>query len=130
MNFNFLASHNLDLSSFKDIEKFVDDYPDFQTVVLNDEDELKLLLGLMEIPDAVCIDLNSSEFSKYWDLSAFQLPAFSSEQFDQFYENWIQNSGRDNNMDEYGSLIFLQGLSSRWNKLKYRLIVREKINCT
>ncbi|MBK7884006.1 MAG: hypothetical protein IPJ81_09520 [Chitinophagaceae bacterium] len=125
MNFNFVASHNLDLCSFKDIEKFVDDYPDFQTVVLNDEDELKVLLELMGIPDAVCINVNSPEFSKYWDLSAYQLPELSDEQFDQFYENWIQKSSRDNNMDEYGSLIFLQQLSSKWNKLNYRLIVKE-----
>lgn len=125
MNFNFIASDKLDLNSFKDIGKFVDDYPDFQTVDLNDENELKLLLELMGILDIVCNDLNNSEFSNYWDLSAFKLPELNNEEFDQFYENWIQKSNRDNNMDEYGNLIFLQGLSSKWNKLNYRLIVRE-----
>jgi hypothetical protein len=28
-------------------------------------------------------------------------------------------------MDEYGNLIFLQGLSSKWNKMNYRLVVKE-----
>jgi hypothetical protein len=125
MIFNFVAGDKLDLGSFKDIGKFVDDYPDFQALELNDENELKLLLELMGINDTVCNELNNSEFSKYWDLSAFKLPELDDRQFDQFYKNWIQKSNRDNNMDEYGNLIFLQGLSSKWNKLNYRLIVGE-----
>ncbi len=125
MNFNFIASNNFDLNDFKDILKFVDSYPEFQTIVLNDENELKLLLKLMEINDPTEHKLNDSEFSKYWDLSKYKLPEFNEEQFDKFYNNWISTSKRDNNMDEYGNLIFLQGLSSKWNKLDYRLVIKE-----
>ena len=49
MCFNFIASANFDLNNFKDVEKFVDTYPDFQTVILTDENELKLLLELIGI---------------------------------------------------------------------------------
>lgn len=125
MNFNFIAGDKLDLNSFNDIEKFVDDFPDFQTVELKDENEIKLLLEIMGIQDVVGIGLNCSDFSKYWDLSAFKLPEFTENQFDEFYQDWIKRSGRDNNMDQYGNLIFLQGLSSKWNKLNYRLLAKE-----
>lgn len=125
MNFNFIAANTIDLNNFKDVEKFVDNYPDFQTVVLNDEKELSLLLELMGITNTTSRDLISSEFSKYWDLSTFKLPELNEKQFDIFYEKWIQNSKRNNNMDEYGNLIFLQGLSAKWNKLNYRLVVKD-----
>jgi hypothetical protein len=124
-NFNFIASDKLDLKSFENVGKFVDDFPDFQTVVINDENELKLLLELMGIHDIVPNELKTSEFSKLWDLSSYKLPELSNEQFDQFYSTWIQKSNRSNNMDEYGNLIFLQGLSSKWNKMNYRLVVKE-----
>ena len=124
-HFNFIASNNFDLNNFKDVEIFVDNYPDFQTVSLRDEDELKLLFELMGINEFIDHELNNSEFTKYWDLSNFKLPELDEEQFDDFYKNWVDSSQRDNNMDEFGSLIFLQGLSSKWNKLNHRIVVKE-----
>jgi hypothetical protein len=126
MNFNFIASNEFALKDFSHIEKFIKAYPDFQTVTLKDENELKLLLKLMEIEELKDHELVNSQFSKYWDLSHFKLPEFNKEQFDQFYKRWIERSQRDNNMDEYGNLIFLVGLSPKWNKLNYRLIIMEK----
>ncbi|RDC65471.1 hypothetical protein [Adhaeribacter pallidiroseus] len=126
MNFNFFASNKIDLDNFQDIGEFVENYPDFQTIMLNDENELKLLLELIGINEVYNQDLNDSEFVKYWDLSSYKLPYLSAEQYDDFYRNWIIKSKRENNMDEYGSLIFLQGLSSDWNQMHYRLIVKEK----
>lgn len=126
IHFNFIASDNFNLNNFKEIGKFVDNYPDFQTVVLTDEDELKLLLELMGITEFKAYELNNSEFSKYWNVSNFKFPEFDEEHFNEFYQNWLHKSKRKNNMDEYGNLIFLQGLSSKWNKLQYRLIVKEK----
>jgi len=126
MIFNFIAGNILDLGNFLDLGKFVETYPDFQTVTLNDENELKLLLELLGINEFYAHELMDSEFSKYWDLSTSKLPELSEDQFDQFHRNWISKSQRENNMDEYGSLFFLQGLSSNWNKLDYRLIVKEK----
>lgn len=126
MNFNFIASNILDLNDFKNVEKFVNSYPDFQTVVLNNEHELNLLLDLVGINNVTPLELEGPEFSKYWNLSDFQLPEFNNEQFDLFYEKWIVISGRDNSMDEFGNLILFQGMSPKWNKLNYRLIVKEE----
>jgi len=125
MNFNFIASNRLELDDFKDIEIFVDSYPNFQTVFLKDEFELNMLLQLIGIEKIIPQELNGSKFSKYWDLSNFKLPEFNEEQFDQFHKKWLEESCRENNMDEYGNLIFLQGLSKQWNKMRHRLIVKE-----
>ena len=125
MHFNFIASNRFELDDFNDLEKFVDSYPDFQTVPLNNIYELHSLLQLLGIEKIAAQKLNGSEFAKYWNLSDFKLPEYTEEQFDQFYRKWLKVSGRDNNMDEYGSLIFLQGLSPKWNKLDYRIIVMD-----
>lgn len=124
-NFNFIAGNRFELDDFKSIESFVDTYSDFQTVTLNDTDELWLLLQLIGIDNVNAQEFTDSEFSLYWDLSEFRLPELNEEQFDKFYKDWIEKSHRDNNMDEYGDLIFLQRKSKLWNSLKYRLIVLE-----
>jgi len=126
MTFNFIASDQLNMDVFKSVDKFVVTYPDFQTVPQNGEHELKLLLELIGIRDFVSHDLKDNEFSKFWDLSNHKFPEFNEEQFDTFYDKWIKTSGRDNNMDEYGALIFLQGLSEKWNRLNFRGIVMDK----
>jgi len=125
INLIFIASDNFDIEDLNDITTFVDNYAGFQSVVLNNEDELELLLELMGVREFSCVELNSEAFSRYWDLSHVKLPELDDQQFGQFYENWIEKSNRENSMDEYGSLIFLSGLSSEWNKLTYRFIVQE-----
>ena len=126
MNFNFVASDNFDFNTLNDIEKFVDNYPDFQTVVLTDEDELKTLLELMGINEFFSYDLVNAEFSKYWNVSNFKFPELDEQLFSQFYGNWLNRTKRGNNIYEYGNLIFLQGISSKWNRLNYRLVIKEK----
>lgn len=81
MNFNFIASDKFEVSDLQDINQFVENYPDFQTVTLNDESELELFLKLIGIDDYSVYHITGSEFSKYWDLSKMQLPEFDEEQF-------------------------------------------------
>lgn len=127
IHFNFIAGDNFSTNDLESVEKFVDTYPDFQEVVLANENELKELLNLMGITIHKIFEINSTISSEYWDISANKLPEFNNEQFEDFYSNWLKISKRDNNMDEYGNLVFLQGISSEWNKKKYRIIVRAKV---
>src|SRR5688572_9811769 len=118
MHFNFVASDHFDLSVVNNVVDFVNHFPDFQTVWLKDENELKLLIELLGIHEFVSHEVKNSEFNKYWDLSNFKFPVMDEEQFDKFYENWIEKSKNENDMNNYGQLIFLQGLSAKWNNLK------------
>ncbi|MXN92915.1 hypothetical protein GR160_16940 [Flavobacterium sp. Sd200] len=124
MNFHFIATDSFDVNSLNDIEIFVEKYPDFQTISLENENELKLLLELMNINFSSFNALDIRDFEKYWDMSNYKFPELNYEQFDMFYQNWILKSKRINTMDEYGNLIFLQGLSSKWNKLRHRIIIK------
>ncbi|MDO5981753.1 hypothetical protein [Flavivirga spongiicola] len=124
-NYNFIASDNFDLADFNELDKFVDSFPDFQTVSLNNDNELEKLLELMKISNYSELEIPASEFQRYWDISTSKLPEFNETEFDEFYELWLTKSERMNNMDEYGQLIFLQRLSLDWNTRKYRMIVKE-----
>ena len=125
VNYCFVASNKFEPNDFNDIETFVDAFPDFQTILLGDEYELQLLLQQMGISECAPNPLSNSDFCQYWDLSSFKLPELNEDQFGRFYRKWIEISGRENNMDEYGNLIFLQGLSQKWNQFNYRFIVQE-----
>lgn len=111
IHLNFVASNNFELEYLQDIEMFVDNFPDFQSVELDNEKELTLLLSLIGLNEPSKKEIDNSEFSFYYDISKHKLPEFDEDQFNTFYRNWIDQSKRDNNMDEYGNLIFLQGLS-------------------
>lgn len=123
-DFIFAAGDYFDTTVFDTVEVFIDCYPDSQTVVLADEKELEVLLNLMGINRSVGCVLNNTDFTMYWDISGYKLPELNDIQFDAFYETWIQSTGRPNNMDEYGALIFLQGLTKKWNNFKYRFVVK------
>ena len=106
--YNFIGSDRFDIDDFNNIERFVDTYPNFQSIILKNENELILLLELIGISELNFHHLNNVDFSKVWDLSNSKLPEFNEEQFDSFYKNWIRRSKHDDNMDEYGNLVFLQ----------------------
>ncbi len=125
MHFNFFASNSFELNNLDQLDSFVDSYPDFQTVYLENEGELYLLFKLMNVNDPHEQKLNSSEFDRLWNISSYELPELNEEEFQEFYQNWLKESGRENTMDEFGQLIFLQGLTPKWNQLTNRLVVRE-----
>ena len=81
INLIFTASDKFALDNFNDIGRFVDTYPDFQTIFLKNKNELKLLLQLIGIHEYKEHELFSLEFSKYWDLSKCNLPEFNDVEY-------------------------------------------------
>lgn len=107
------------------MEKMCDEY--FQ-IVLEDDDELKVLMDLLGVWDPSEKPLLMNEdFSAVFDFSATPLPQLSKEDFDKFYDDWLRKSGRETSMDEYGQLIFLQGRGDSWNRKTSRFVLRERL---
>lgn len=117
----FISSSNLEPDSLNDLELFASTFPDFNLVELNNEKEFRLLLKLMNVKINAENNLDTSDFCKLWDISSSKLPELNQNEFNTFYNNWLQESGRINSMDEFGQLLFLQHNSGEWNKNKYRL---------
>jgi len=112
----------------KSIEALDEVTDDFFEVVLSSAKEFEVLLNLLGISDAIKqIELQQSDdFNALYDYSSNSLPEMTIEDFDEFYQAWLNQSGRDTDMDEYGQLIFLQGQASNWNKNEYRFVLQAK----
>ena len=80
----FLACNEFDFESFKDPDKFLDTFSDFQEVTLKDEKQLTLLLDLIGIHGYKWLELNGMIFSRYCNISDCMLPELSKNQLDEF----------------------------------------------
>jgi hypothetical protein len=108
------------------LEAMVKNCEEYFPVVLEDDDELRILMGLLGVPYLAETLLSSNEdFSAVFDYSAQQLPQLSNADFDTLYDEWLRRSGRETSMDEYGQLIFLQGRADGWNKMANRFVLCE-----
>jgi hypothetical protein len=127
MHFTFVAGNKFDQSMLKDIDTLANSFPEINSVALDNEHQLDLLLTSIGINLPEKRDISDSDFAEYfYDVSNQDIRECSEKEFESFYEDWCSKTSRDNTMDEYGQLMFLQGLSRNWNAKQYRLIINEK----
>ncbi|MBU1391162.1 MAG: hypothetical protein KJ856_21385 [Gammaproteobacteria bacterium] len=128
MNHYVFASPDiLEKCTFDSIEALDDVCEDFYSVVLSGSQQLELLLKLWGIEGYQKVELPESEdFESVIDISANKFPELSKDGFDDFYERWILESGRDSNMDEYGQLTFILGQANIWNQRPYKVVLSER----
>ena len=124
----FVSPDILDDSSFESIEALDNVCEDFYSVVLSNKQQLTMLLKLLGIEEHQEVALSGSEdFANLIDLSNYRIPELTKEEFDEFYDKWLVESGRESNMDEYGQLIFIHAQASVWNQRQYKVILSEKL---
>lgn len=108
------------------VEKFVDSFPDFQSVFVSNEQELLSLLSLLGFNLVEIEKLIDINFDKFINLRDFKFPLFDESQFESFYAKWIANNDKENSMDEYGQLVFLHHMTESWNNRQDRFVLIEK----
>lgn len=100
---------------------------EFYSVSLSNSSQLEILLKLLGIEDYQEVELlDNEDFSSIIDLSEYDFPELSKDDFDDFYENWVSESGRDPSMNEYGQLVFIHGQASSWNQRQHKVVLYEK----
>lgn len=110
------------------LEAMVQNCEEYFPIVLESDDELRILMGLLGVDFLAKTLLSSNEdFSSVIDYSEQQLPQLSKDDFDRLYDEWLRRSGRETSMDEYGQLIFLQGRADKWNKMANRFVLCETL---
>jgi hypothetical protein len=126
-SFIFASSNSVSEKDFASLVTFDDNFGEWFEVVLANEKELEMLFSLLGVDRIQKITLTDSEdFEKLYDYSQLSLPEYNIEQFDSFYENWLEMTGRESDMDEYGQLIFIQGHAVEWNKNAKRIVLQAK----
>jgi len=126
-SFVFASSNDIEARDLNSLVRFVGKAGDFYEVVLADKNELKILFSLlgMSLPEESMLN-DSEDFFSVLDCSSFSFPELSADEFDVFYDEWIDKTGRKSDMDEYGQLIFIQGQAAKWNKNNKRFVLRAK----
>ena len=122
-HYSFVATDTIDTAFLNELELR---YETQETVVLESHSELETLLKLLGSSLSKKIPSEINDVKEGWFLSG-SITEFSKEEFDEFYDVWLKQTKRDNDMDEYGQLLFLNSLSSKLNKSKYKLVLNEKI---
>jgi hypothetical protein len=114
--------------AYASLEAMVENCEEYFPVVLEGDDELRILMGLLGVHSLAETSLSSNEnFSSVFDYSGEQLPQLSKDDFDTLYDEWLRRSGRETSMDEYGQLIFLEERADRWNKMANRFVLCETL---
>ncbi len=111
------------------VESLIDDcgFENIFGVGLSSHKELEILLHFLGVADFVEESLPHNKiYSSVINLSSFKLPEFNQDDFDTFYQLWLAETGRENSMDEYGQLLFIQGLATRWDQRPYKVILSER----
>lgn len=122
----FAVSSNPIMAVCASLEAMSENCEEYFHVVLEGDDELRILMGLLGVSRLAETSLTSNrDFSAVFDYSTESLPQLSKDDFDTFYDEWLGRSGRETSMDEYGQLIFLYGRAEAWNKMVHRFVLRE-----
>lgn len=123
----FASCNVTGLAAAVSLESLERECDQFFSVALANDEELKLLMGLLGIRSLTKTTLSANDdFSAFFDYSASLLPSLNGADFDTFYEQWLRVSGRESTMDEYGQLVFLQGHAANWNAKSSRFVLLEK----
>lgn len=112
-------------ADFTSMDSYMEHCHGFHSVLLAADEELMILLALLgfDKPDKKQLT-NSDDFDFLYDLSEQHYPAFDQEHYDQFYQSWLNKTGRQASMGEYNQLVFVQGQSELWNNKRHRLVLR------
>lgn len=122
----FAVSNEPVMVASASLESMDDNCEEYFQVVLEGDDELRILMGLLGVHSLTETLLSSNEdFSSVFDYSKQQLPQLSKDNFDTLYDEWLRKSGRETSMDEYCQLNFLQGCADHWNKMANRFVLCE-----
>ncbi|WP_156804505.1 hypothetical protein [Gallaecimonas xiamenensis] len=126
-HFLFASPSTTDRNVLNSISSLDEVCEGFFEVYLSGLVELKILFSLIGINNVTEEPLpRSDDFASVIDISQYKIPEFSTEDFEGFYEKWLQATGRESTMDEYGQLVFLQSQSKIWNSRPSKVVLSEK----
>jgi len=87
-------------------------------------DIIKFLFQLTETPSLIF----SNENAIIYDLTPVRQKLISYEKMEESYPLWLEETGRENTMNEFGMLIDFRGFSEHGKDRKYTLMIITKRN--
>jgi len=123
IHFSFVPLQKLDLVILNNLEER---YEIEDGLTLSSTDELKIFVDLLggkltESPFEKLLEVDAS-----WLITDALKPVCENE-FDSFYQKWLELTGRDNNMDEYGQLICFNSFVGKLNQATHKVVLQNAI---
>jgi len=130
MDLMFVATDTIDKEVFLNDDRlfsiYLVDEMGIESSYIDNLDNLILLLNFLSNTNMSLTELTSSVDRKVYDLTLYKNNCISTDTLDQEYQNWLSESGRENNMDEYGNLIGIVSYLKRNEDNKHLVLITEK----
>ena len=97
-----------------------------EVVTFESVGELKIFIDLLDAKLVQTPFQNIQNVDSSWIINGV-LKSFSEAEFELFYQKWIDLTGRDNTMDEYGQLICFNSAIDKLNKESHRVVLQNAI---
>ena len=126
----FVATDTIDKEVFLNDDQlfsiYLDDEMGIESSFIDHHENLIRLLNFLFNTNVSLAELTSSMDRKVYDLTLYKNNCISTDILDQKYQNWLSESGRENNMDEFGNLIGIISYIKRNEDKKHLILITEK----
>lgn len=132
MDVYFIATNTIDtkilLNEDKFIKAFVTDIDEqgFECVYAENQDDLIRMLTLIFGQPINLTELISNDDRQVYDLSDFRRNCISFDELDKKYEQWIEESKRENSMNQYGMIISAVSYINNNLDKKHLILITER----
>ncbi|TAH03307.1 MAG: hypothetical protein EAZ16_07820 [Sphingobacteriales bacterium] len=132
MDVYFVATNTIDTNILLDEEKFIKafvtdiDEQGFETTYAENQDDLARMLSLIFKQPISLTELVSNSDREVYDLTNFIQSCITIDELDLKYEQWIEDSKRENSMNHYGMIMSAVSYINNNLDKKYLVVVTEK----
>jgi hypothetical protein len=126
-----LATDNYDLESLIDKSKFFEKYLfeddkghiSLECATLDSFENIKLLIKFLFKSNKPLTEIYNNKLSTIFDLKNQGINIVTFEELESLYSQWLIDTGRENNMDEFGMLIGFIDYLQRHTDKKFILVI-------
>lgn len=130
MDLMFVATDVIDKEVFLDDNRlfsiYLSDEMGIESSFIDNHNNLIRLLNFVFKTNVNLTELTSSKDRTVYDLTSYKTNCISTDTLEKEYQMYLEDTGRENNMDEYGKLIGIIGYIKRNADKTHLVLIAEK----
>lgn len=132
MDVYFVATNSIDTTILLEEDKFIKafvtdiDEQGFEAAYAENQDDLVRMLSLIFKQPIDLTQLASNSDREVYDLTNFKQSCITVDELDLKYEQWIEDSKRENSMNQYGMIMSTVSYINNSIDKKHLIVITEK----
>jgi len=132
MDVYFVATNTIDLNILLDEDKFIKafvtdvDEQGFEAVYAENQDDFIRMLTLIFKQPITLTELISNNDREVYDLTNLRQPCITFDELELKYEQWIEESKRENSMNQYGMIMSAVTYINNSVDKQYLIVITER----